>query len=131
MCRSRILIKGFCFLESSVFPGHLKRHARVGWAFLVVDPASLQPTSGGYLAGKVTACDDTEMEDPAGRPEASASYDHDGDHQVPSTAAPLKVVSVVGLAHANGILDRCAGQGLRDETALARAALETAEWVGY
>ena len=86
---------------------------------LRLDASSLAPTEGGYLAGRVTECSEAEL------------LETEGSEQEALSSSPVRVVSVVGLAHANGVLDRCALAQLSDQRALARAALEDPEWVGY
>lgn len=70
-----------------------------------VDPASLQGCGGGYLAGTVLG-PATESRDGASEDEERAPLDADAEQP------PVRVVCVVGLAHANGVIDRCATQML-------------------
>lgn len=81
---------------------------------LRIDAASLKPTQGGYLAARVAECTEAELCVHSTSEEDSAT-------------SPVRVVSVVGLAHANGVLDRCAHARLCDGQAMARAALEEPE----
>jgi hypothetical protein len=105
-----------------------------GEGALAIDEASLAPTPGGYLAGRVTECTEEEAfgalkGSSSSRTTTTRAVD-DGNAGVASH--PVRVVSVVGMAHANGVLDRCALAGLCDDGALARAALEEpSDWVGY
>ncbi|EOD33904.1 hypothetical protein EMIHUDRAFT_228967 [Emiliania huxleyi CCMP1516] len=91
---------------------------------LVVDAGSLAPAAGGYLAGRVAEGSEADLDfarlDLPGREELSEGGE-------PAGEGPVRVVSVVGLAHANGVLARCATMGLRDADALARAAGAAAE----
>ena len=83
---------------------------------LKVDESSLAPTAGGYLAARVSECTEAEY---------AAPSEDDVDDAV-------RVVSVVGLAHANGVLQRCASRALEDAEALTRTIpADEREWVGY
>jgi hypothetical protein len=91
---------------------------------LRIDNASLAPTAGGYLAARVAECSEEEAQGADSIPTPSALS--------AASAPPVRVVSVVGMAHANGVLDRCALARLSEDGALARAALEEpTDWVGY
>ena len=104
-----------------------------GEGALAIDEASLAPTPGGYLAGRVTECTEEEafgaLKGSSSRWTMTTRAVDDGNTGAPP---PVRVVSVVGLAHANGVLDRCALAGLRDDGALSRAALEKpSDWMGF
>ena len=73
---------------------------QVGEEALALDPASLAAMPGGFLAGRAEPCAEDALT--AAAPET------------PSGEYPPRVVAVVGLAHANGVLARCAETGLRD-----------------
>ena len=82
------------------------------WALglaLRVDESTLAPTAGGYLAARVSECTEAEYAAPSG----GFGSEDDVDDAV-------RVVSVVGLAHANGVLQRCASRALEDAEALTR-----------
>ena len=101
----------------------------VGEEPLAIDAPSLLPTRGGYLAARVRP---TTEEALAG---LSAGEDELGEEEAEEESgdeASVRVVSVVGLAHANGVLERCAQRALRDAHALERAyTTDEPEWVGY
>jgi hypothetical protein len=69
-----------------------------------VEASSLQPTGGGYLAGHLVAAGDAGV--PA-RARGGGAALGSGVQGVQGVQA-VKVLCVVGLAHANGVLDRCA-----------------------
>ena len=81
----------------------------VGDEPLRIDADSLRATGRGFLAGRVAPCTEAEYADGQclGAVASTAA-----DTEAP--ASPIRVVSVVGLAHANGVLDRCAESGLED-----------------
>ena len=89
------------FLFESVAPWISFR--QVGEEALALDPGSLAPTSGGFLAGRAETC----AEDVLTAGVSAAETPQRGEY-------PPRVVAVVGLAHANGVLARCAETGLRD-----------------
>ena len=60
--------------------------------------AEIRASARGYLVGELSAGGDGSKPDPAPAPSEGAS----------EGARPPLVVCVVGLAHANGVLDRCA-----------------------
>ena len=104
---------------------------------LRVDSETLVATDGGYLVARTMACSEEwaaavlssgSLVDQS--QQAAAASDSNGQCD-PENSGSLRVVSVVGLAHANGVLERCIERKLRDQTALARAATEAPEWVGY
>ena len=69
-----------------------------------VDPSTLSPTEGGFLIGKAAAGST-----------GTADVSMGGGGEVATTeevGTPTKVVCVVGLAHANGVLERCAERDL-------------------
>ena len=106
----------------------------VGEEPLRIDQESLAPTDGGYLAARVAPGDeaDHELPDMAGDGDPSqaivaAAAGRASDARDASAPA-VRVVSVVGLAHANGVLSRCAERALMDDSALARTrAVDEAE----
>ena len=71
-----------------------------------VDPSSLTPTDGGFLVGRAAAA----VADAAGGSRGSGG--ESGAAGAEGGAPPTKVVCVVGLAHANGVLERCAERDL-------------------
>jgi len=88
---------------------------------LRLEDASLEVTERGYLAGHATPC--SEAEHAASMtilPEIAAD---DGSE---ISSRPIRVVAVVGLAHANGVLDRCAESYLQDTSAITRTVEESA-----
>ena len=102
----------------------------VGEEPLRIDQASLAPTGGGYLAARVAPGDEADHELPDmaadGDPSqavaavAAVAAGRASDARDASGAPAVRVVSVVGLAHANGVLSRCAERALTDRSALAR-----------
>ena len=66
-----------------------------------LDEDALGASSRGYLVGRVRST--------AAAPAAAAETEQQPAHsQQGGDAEPVRVVCVVGLAHANGVLDRCA-----------------------
>jgi hypothetical protein len=105
----------------------------VGEEPLRINADSLCASDRGYLMGKVLPC--TEDEYANGRclePEAP-SWGGSGSASASGTppSRPVRVVSVVGLAHANGVLDRCAALDLRDDQSLSVDTTREPDWVGY
>ena len=88
-----------------------------------VEPSSIQPTGGGFLAGfelqrhgsvseeigRATATMSRREGDEGNEGISQLQPDDDDD-----AALQARVVCVVGLAHANGVIDRCAQQLLCD-----------------
>ena len=87
----------------------------VGEEPLAIDDRTLHPTGGGHLSAVATPCDEASFES-AHRPIADAL---DGETRaLPEVAGDasgsvVRVLSVVGLAHANGVLVRVADQRMR------------------
>lgn len=121
---------------------------------LALDALSLAPTGGGYLAARVRpsseeeyaescallADDDDACGGGGGDSDAARTLSRDGleggagdvGERRRKDDEAVRVVSVVGLAHANGVLDRCAASGLCDARALASVGpADEPDWVGY
>ena len=86
-----------------------------GEAALDVAPDSVRPTEGGFLTASArSAAEEVQEEekeahgDAGAAAHASAARDGGAD----AAAAAVSAVCVVGLAHANGVVARCAEQGL-------------------
>ena len=96
---------------------------------LRIDAPTLAPTGGGYLAARVTAGCEEDHEQLATAARDAPDADGSG---VREGGPAVRVVSVVGLAHANGVLDRCSASALRDASALASVGpADEPDWVGY
>ena len=67
---------------------------------MAVDPSSLQPTSGGFLAGNVHPTNHSAFK--------IILSTEEGIWAGGIAPGDSKVVCVVGLAHANGAIDQCA-----------------------
>eukprot|EP00966_Prymnesium_polylepis_P073452 1705068-Prymnesium_polylepis.1 len=74
---------------------------------------TLVPTDGGFLMGRAAAT--TSGPRSGGTERRSPPADADGDEQGDDGCVETRVVCVVGLAHANGVLERCAAAGLEPD----------------
>ena len=74
---------------------------------ILIDESTLQPTDGGYLVARTSACTEELMQG-----QQREQGQEEEEEQSP-LQQPVRVVSVVGLAHANGVLGRCEKAGLR------------------
>lgn len=115
----------------------------VGEEPLAIDERTLHPTGGGYLSAVATPCDEAAFEIAHG-PIADAL--DGGTRAMPEVAGDasgsvVRALSVVGLAHANGVLVRVADQRMRPPQRLPQYVDERAGggaddelepgWVGW
>ena len=111
--------------EASVRPVSGDRRLEVwiqGEDVVRIDAQSLEAAAGGYLAAHVSPGEEGDMEGDAAVAMASPE---------PAAGESVRVVSVVGLAHANGVLERCAERSLADAASLDASVGPESEWVGY